>query len=139
MTNKVSVFYFIIVSIYYLPKLSDDQRFVLEVLNISEFDESNKITSDYKALIKEKITDKQKQIQAFQFGSYIAKEVEKYGKEAMQIDLSFKEDTLLNENLDLIKKLTSTSNIAIVPFIEEKKPKGVKQAPIPGSPVFICE
>ncbi len=74
-----------------------------------------------------------------QFGSFIAKEVEKYGKEAMQIDLAFTEDILLENNLDFIKKLTNTKNISFIPFAEETKPIGLKIAPIPGNPVFQCE
>ena len=125
--------------IYFLQSLSEDQKYVLSVLNQSEFDESNKIVSDFKSIIKEKITDKQKQISAFQFGAYIAKEVEKYGKEAMQLELGFTEEAVLNENIELIKKVTNTSNIKIVSYSDNTKPKGMKQAPIPGSPVFHCE
>lgn len=57
----------------------------------------------------------------------------------MQIDLAFTEDVLLNENLDLIKKLTRTTSITVLPFVEASKPKGVKQSPIPGSPIYYCE
>lgn len=119
--------------------MSDDQRFVLETLNKCEFDDSNKIITDFKEIVKKQITDKNKLIAAFQFGSYIAKEVEKYGKEAMQTDLAFTEDVLLTENLELIKKLTRTTIINVLPFVETAKPKGLKQSPIPGSPVYYCE
>ncbi len=60
-----------LITIYFLPKLSEDQKFILEVLNISEFDDSNKIISDFKLIIKEKITNKQKLISAFQFAVWI--------------------------------------------------------------------
>lgn len=57
----------------------------------------------------------------------------------MQMDLAFSEEGILNENLDLIKSLTRTTNISIIPFDEKNKPKGIKQAPIPGVPVFQCD
>ncbi len=113
--------------------------YVLSVLNSCEFDDSCKIVTDYKAILKEKISDQKKLISAYQFGAYITKEVEKVGKEAMNTELGFSEIELLNENLDLIKTLTKASSIKVVPFTEETKLKGHKNAPIPGKPIFYCD
>ena len=137
-TKKDKVLFDKEIHIYYLPKLSEDQLLVLTILNKSEFDDSNKLLSDFKPELREKISDNKRQISAFQFGSYIAKEVEKYGKEAMQIDLGFTENDILEENLELIKNLTKTKLIKILPFDDKTKPKGVKQAPIPGKPIYYC-
>lgn len=108
-------------------------------MNNCEFDDSNKIVSNYKAILKEKISDQKKLISAFQFGAYITKEVEKVGKEAMNTDLGFSEVDLLNENIELIKVLTKTTTINVVPFTEQTKLKGVKNTPIPGKPIFFCD
>lgn len=108
-------------------------------MNKCEFDDENKITTNYKPLIAGHITEQKRQISAYQFGAFITKEVEKYGKEAMQIDLVFSEEDVLNENLELIKKLTNSSNVKVVPFDEKTKPKSMKNAPLLAKPVFICE
>lgn len=122
-----------------MTKLNDDQRLVLEILNKCEFDDENKIITNYKPLIAEQITDQRRQISAYQFGAFITKEVEKYGKEAMQVDLVFSEEEVLNENLELIKKLTNSSNVKVVPYDEKTKPKSMKNAPLLAKPVFICD
>jgi len=97
------------------------------------------VVSDWKEEIKKQIKDQKRVIGAFQFGSYIAKEVEKYGSEAMQLKLPFSEVELLNENLELIKLLTKTSKISILEFNDKTKPKKVKTNPIPGKPILFCE
>lgn len=122
-----------------MKKLNDDQRLVLDILNQCEFNNENKIITNYKNSISNQITDQKRLISAYQFGAFITKEVEKYGKEAMQVDLAFSEEELLNDNLELIKKLTNSSNIKIVPYDEKTKPKTMKNAPLLAKPVFICD
>lgn len=122
-----------------MKKLNEDQKLVLDILNQCEFNNENKIITNYKNNISNQITDQKRLISAYQFGAYITKEVEKYGKEAMQVDLAFSEEELLNDNLELIKKLTNSSNIKIIPYDEKTKPKTMKNAPLLAKPVFICE
>lgn len=122
-----------------MKNLNEDQRLVLNILNQCEFNNENKIITNYKNSISNQITDQKRLISAYQFGAYITKEVEKYGKEAMQVDLAFSEEELLNDNLELIKKLTNSSNIKIIPYDEKTKLKTMKNAPLLAKPVFICE
>lgn len=121
-----------------MSKLNEDQKLVLEILNKCEYD-NDKIVTNFKSLIAEEIKDQKRQISAFQFGSYISKEVEKFGKEAMQVEILFSEEEVLLDNIELIKKLTNCSNLKIIPFNEETKPKSMKNSPLLGKPVFICE
>lgn len=131
--------FFILVTIYYLPQLSEDQKLVLDVLKSSEFDESNKIITDFRAELKKTMTDQKRWISASTFGAFIAKEVEVYGFEAMNTDLGFSEVELLEQNSSLIQNLTKVCSIKVVAFDENTKLKGVKSSPIPGKPIFFCE
>lgn len=129
----------ILVTIYYLPNLCDYQLTVQNILTKCEYDDNGKIISDYKKKIKDEIQDQTTLIKAFQYGAYVVKEVERVGHEVLKHDLEFSEQTILEENMNLIKLVTKASNIKIVAYNEDDKPKQLKISPMPGKPVFYCE
>lgn len=74
-----------------------------------------------------------------EFAAFKAKEVEAYGKEALNEELQFNEEEVLKNNADLLKKLTGLKEIEFVEYDEKHKPKGCKDTAMPGKPLYIQE
>ena len=70
-----------------------------------------------------------------EFASFKAKEVENYGKEALEAHLQFNEEEVLKNNIELFTKLTKVSEI--VEFNEGNKPKNMRDNIMPGKPLFV--
>ena len=72
-----------------------------------------------------------------EFASFKAKEVENYGKEALEDHLQFNEEEVLKNNIELFTKLTKVSEIEVVEFNEGNKPKNMRDNAMPGKPLFV--
>jgi len=128
------------IKILFSPQFSQNQKIIYKILNTCEYDENNKIQNDYRKLINKEITGNEKEkTAALMFGSFVVKEVDQYGKEALIMELPFNEYQALSENLELIKKLTKSTNISIIEYTEGMQVKGIKNAPVPGKPVIYLE
>lgn len=138
--NKSNIFNGL-VKIYYAPHFSTEQKRVYEILKASTFNENNKITSDYKKVIMDEMKSANASIRTLtlQFAAGVCKDIEIYGTKILDDELPFDEKDALNDNMALIKKLTKTSNIEIVVFSDENKPKKNKNIAIPGRPLISCE
>ena len=74
-----------------------------------------------------------------EFAAFKAKEIENFGKEVLNENLQFNEEEVLNNNVELFKKLTGVKEIEITLFDEKNKPKGIKDTAMPGKPIYIQE
>lgn len=130
-----------LIKIYYAPHFSSEQKRVYEILKASTFDEKNKITSDYKKIIMDemKSSDANLRVLTLQFAAGVCKDIEIYGIQILDSELPFVEKDALNDNMSLIQKLTKTSNIELVIFSDETKPKKCKSIAIPGRPLILSE
>jgi len=72
-----------------------------------------------------------------EFASYKVKEVESYGKEALEDHLQINEEEVLKNNVELFKKLTKVSQIEIMEYKDELKPKNSRERSMPGKPIFV--
>lgn len=130
-----------VVKIYYAPHFSTEQKKVYEILRESEFDDNNKIITDYKKIIMKEMekTDANLRTLTLQFASFIVKEIETYGTQVLSTELAFDELQAIRDNLSMMKKLTRTTNIEILEFSDKNKPKGAKSPAIPGKPLVMCD
>ena len=135
------------VKVIYAKDYSKPQKIVLEILRNQKFDENNKIISfddknnqKYKneILESEKI-DKNLKKNMLEFASFKVKEVELYGKEALNENLSFNEEDILKSNIDLFKKLSKLEQIEFIQYQDNLKSDISKDSAIPGKPIFIIE
>ena len=135
------------IKVFYAKEYTSMQKEVLGFLRKQTYDENNKITSlDEKGspLYKNEILadtkiDKNSKKNMLEFAAFKAKEVEAYGKEALNEELQFNEEEVLKNNVDLFKKLTGLKEIEFVEYDEKNKPKGSKDSAIPGKPIYIQE
>ena len=135
------------VKVLYAKEYTPMQKEVLGFLRKQTYDENNKITSlDEKGspLYKNEILsdaniDKNSKKNMLEFAAFKAKEVEAYGKEALNEELQFNEEEVLKNNADLLKKLTGLKEIEFVEYDEKHKPKGCKDNALPGKPLYIQE
>ena len=135
------------VKVLYAKEYTPMQKEVLGFLRKQTYDENNKITSlDEKGspLYKNEILsdaniDKNSKKNMLEFAAFKAKEVEAYGKEALNEELQFNEEEVLKNNADLLKKLTGLKEIEFVEYDEKHKPKGCKDTAMPGKPLYIQE
>ena len=72
-----------------------------------------------------------------EFASFLIKEVENNGLQALSDKLDFNEENVLNENIEIIKNLTKVNNIEIEEYNENNKSKGNKDSAIPGKPIVF--
>lgn len=114
---------------------------VYDILIAAEYDDSNKILTDYKNIIIAKMQNVQVNLRTLtlQFASFIVKEIELYGKEILSKELPFNEFEALNDNMSLIKTLTNTKNIDVVEYSDITKPKQSKTVSIPGKPIITAD
>lgn len=133
--------YFGLIKILYAPHFTAEQKKVYEILKAAQYDDSNKIITDYKKIIMKDMekSDAALRTLTLQFASFIVKEIETYGSQVLQSELPFDELEALKDNMNLIKKLTKTSNIEIVEYSDKIKPKGAKTVAIPGKPLIHAE
>ena len=132
------------VKILYSKEYNSNQKEVLNILKLESYDENHKIILDekhnpkYKAQILSNnsfdINIKKKMLE---FAAFKVKEVESFGLEALNENLKFKEEEILNANKDLFIKLAKLEDIEYDVFDESKKPKGCKDEAIPGKPLVI--
>ena len=111
---------------------------------MESYDENNKIILDEKHNPKYKsqilsnnnldINIKKKMLE---FAAFKVKEVESFGLEALNENLKFNEEEILNINKDLFIKLARLEDIEYDVYDETKKPKGCKDVAIPGKPLVI--
>ena len=72
-----------------------------------------------------------------EFAAFKAKEVEAYGLEALNEKLQFNEEEVLNNNAELFKKLAKLEEIEFIEYNDTNKPKGCRDAAIPGKPLVF--
>ena len=123
---------------------NNNQKDVLNLLRLESYDENNKIILDEKHNPKYKsqilsnnnldINTKKKMLE---FAAFKVKEVESFGLEALNENLKFNEEEILNVNKDLFIKLARLEDIEYDVYDETKKPKGCKDEAIPGKPLVI--
>jgi hypothetical protein len=124
--------------IYYAKNFTKEQERVYEILKTAEWEE-NKILTDYRKAIMAEIEKPDLRTITLQFASFIVKEVETFGPEALNSELPFNELDALNDNMNLVKKLSKANNIQVIEYDEKKKPKSVKTIAIPGNPIIYGE
>jgi hypothetical protein len=124
--------------IYYAKNFTKEQVRVYEILKSAEY-EDTKIITDYRKPIIAEIEKPELRTITLQFASFIVKEIETYGFDVLNSELSFNEFDALTDNMNLIKKLTKASNIKVEEYDEKKKPKSIKTIAIPGNPIIYGE
>ena len=72
-----------------------------------------------------------------EFAAFKVKEVESYGLEALNENMKFNEEDILNSNKDLFIKLAKLGDIEFDVYEENKKPKNCKDVAIPGKPLVF--
>ena len=132
------------VKILYSKEYNNNQKEVLNLLRLESYDENNKIILDEKHNPKYKsqilsnnnldINTKKKMLE---FAAFKIKEVESFELEALNENLKFNEEEILNVNKDLFIKLARLEDIEYDVYDETKKPKGCKDEAIPGKPLVI--
>ena len=135
------------IKILYAKEYTPMQKEVLGFLRKQTYDENNKISSlDEKGahLYKNEILsddkiDKNYKKNMLEFAAFKAKEIENYGKDVLNENLQFNEEEVLNNNIELFKKLTGIKEIEIQQYDEKNKPKGIKDVAMPGKPIYIQE
>ena len=133
------------VKILYVKDYNENQKLILNILRKQEYNENNQLINNEKSnpLYKKQIMDilkekSKKEIGNFlEFASFLIKEVENNGLQALSDKLDFNEENVLNENIEIIKKLTKVNNIEIEEYNENNKPKGNKDSAIPGKPIVF--
>ena len=132
------------IEVYFAKEYTENQKLVLGILRKQTFDENGKITSldekgnpNYKnEILSNNNIEKNIKKNLLEFAAFKAKEVESYGKEALNEKLTFNEEEVLNKNIDLFKKLSGVSDITFKEYDEKNKPKGCKDIAMPGKPLY---
>ena len=135
------------VKIVFAKEYTPMQKEVLGFLRKQTYDENNKIISlDEKGaplykneILSDEKIDKNSKKNMLEFAAFKAKEIENFGKEVLNENLQFNEEEVLNNNVELFKKLTGVKEIEITLFDEKNKPKGIKDTAMPGKPIYIQE
>ena len=135
------------VKILFAKEYTPMQKEVLGFLRKQTYDENNKIISlDEKGaplykneILSDEKIDKNSKKNMLEFAAFKAKEIENFGKEVLNENLQFNEEEVLNNNVELFKKLTGVKEIEITQFDEKNKPKGIKDTAMPGKPIYIQE
>ena len=135
------------VKILFAKEYSPMQKEVLGFLRKQTYDENNKIISlDEKGaplykneILSDEKIDKNSKKNMLEFAAFKAKEIENFGKDVLNENLQFNEEEVLNNNVELFKKLTGVKEIEITLFDEKNKPKGIKDTAMPGKPIYIQE
>ena len=135
------------VKILFAKEYTPMQKEVLGFLRKQTYDENNKIISlDEKGaplykneILSDEKIDKNSKKNMLEFAAFKAKEIENFGKEVLNENLQFNEEEVLNNNVELFKKLTGVKEIEITLFDEKNKPKGIKDTAMPGKPICIQE
>ena len=135
------------VKILFAKEYTPMQKEVLGFLRKQTYDENNKIISlDEKGaplykneILSDEKIDKNAKKNMLEFAAFKAKEIENFGKEVLNENLQFNEEEVLNNNVELFKKLTGVKEIEITLFDEKNKPKGIKDTAMPGKPIYIQE
>ena len=135
------------VKILFAKEYTPMQKEVLGFLRKQTYDENNKIISlDEKGaplykneILSDEKIDKNSKKNMLEFAAFKAKEIENFGKEVLNENLQFNEEEVLNNNVELFKKLTGVKEIEITLFDEKNKPKGIKDTAMPGKPIYIQE
>ena len=135
------------VKILFAKEYTPMQKEVLGFLRKQTYDENNKIISlDEKGaplykneILSDEKIDKNSKKNMLEFAAFKAKEIENFGKDVLNENLQFNEEEVLNNNVELFKKLTGVKEIEITLFDEKNKPKGIKDTAMPGKPIYIQE
>ena len=135
------------VKILFAKEYTPMQKEVLGFLRKQTYDENNKIISldekgaplYKKEILSDEKIDKNSKKNMLEFAAFKAKEIENFGKEVLNENLQFNEEEVLNNNVELFKKLTGVKEIEITLFDEKNKPKGIKDTAMPGKPIYIQE
>ena len=132
------------VKILYSKEYNKNQKEVLNLLRLESYDENNKIILDekhnpkYKSqILSNNNLDNNIKKKMLEFAAFKVKEVESFGLEALNENLKFNEEEILNINKDLFIKLARLEDIEYDVYDETKKPKGCKDVAIPGKPLVI--
>ena len=135
------------VKILFAKEYTPMQKEVLGFLRKQTYDENNKIISlDEKGaplykneILSDEKIDKNSKKNMLEFAAFKAKEIENFGKEVLNENLQFNEEEVLNNNVELFKKLTGVKEIEFAEYDEKNKPKGIKDNAIPGKPLYVQE
>ena len=133
------------IKILHVKDYNENQKIILDILRKQKYDENNKLINTdklnplYKKQIAEtlKNNDKKELGNFLEFASFLIKEVENYGLDALDEKLQFDEEKVLNENIEILKSLAKVDNIQLEEYNENNKPKGNKESAIPGKPIIL--
>ena len=132
------------IKILYTKEYNNNQKEVLRTLRSESYDENNRIILDetYNYKYKNQILsnnhyDINVKKKMLEFAAFKVKEVESYGLEALNENMKFNEEDILNSNKDLFIKLAKLEDIEFDVYEENKKPKNCKDVAIPGKPLVF--
>ena len=143
-TNKSEENKNIKIKILYTKEYNNNQKEVLRTLRSESYDENNRIildeTHNYKyknQILSNNHYDINVKKKMLEFAAFKVKEVESYGLEALNENMKFNEEDILNSNKDLFIKLAKLEDIEFDVYEENKKPKNCKDVAIPGKPLVF--
>ena len=132
------------IKILYTKEYNNNQKEVLRTLRSESYDENNRIildeTHNYKyknQILSNNHYDINVKKKMLEFAAFKVKEVESYGLEALNENMKFNEEDILNSNKDLFIKLAKLEDIEFDVYEENKKPKNCKDVAIPGKPLVF--
>ena len=132
------------IKILYTKEYNNNQKEVLRTLRTESYDENNRIildeTHNYKyknQILSNNHYDINVKKKMLEFAAFKVKEVESYGLEALNENMKFNEEDILNSNKDLFIKLAKLEDIEFDVYEENKKPKNCKDVAIPGKPLVF--
>ena len=128
------------IKVLYSKEYSPKQKQVLQILRREYNNENNKISLSKKykdEILSNNEIEQNLKTKMLEFAAFKAKEVESIGLEALNENLKFNEEEVLKNNVELFKKLAKLEEIEFAEYNENNKPKGCKDAAIPGKPLVI--
>ena len=132
------------IKVLFSKEYSPSQKEVLQILKKNYYSEDNKMALNEKKVpnYKNEILsgnkyDMNEKKKMLEFAAFKAKEVEAYGLEALNEKLQFNEEEVLNNNAELFKKLAKLEEIEFIEYNDTNKPKGCRDAAIPGKPLVF--
>jgi leucyl-tRNA synthetase len=128
------------IKVLYSKEYSPIQKQVLQILRREYNNENNKISLSKKykdEILSNNEIEQNLKTKMLEFSAFKAKEVESIGLEALNENLKFNEEEVLKNNVELFKKLAKLEEIEFAEYNENNKPKGCKDAAIPGKPLVI--
>jgi len=132
------------IKILYTKEYNNNQKEVLRILRSESYDENNRIildeTHNYKyknQILSNNNYDINIKKKMLEFAAFKVKEVESYGLEALNENMKFNEEDILNSNKELFIKLAKLEDIEFDVYEENKKPKNCKDVAIPGKPLVF--